>query len=79
MTLDWIRKEFKKKKDCKRFLSPVVVLHNDTFALLGPWIALLVRRVNQRVCLFMFFNVLPHPEKNNYIDVIKVVNRLHMI
>jgi hypothetical protein len=37
------------------------VLHDDTFALLCPWIALLIRGVDQWVCLFMLFDVLPHP------------------
>lgn len=62
MTLDWIRKELKRKNIQQiLILSPVAVLHDDTFALLCPWIAFLVRGVNQWICLFMFLDVLPHP------------------
>lgn len=36
------------------------VLHNNTFALLGPRIVLLVRSVDERVCLLVLLDKLPH-------------------
>ena len=42
-------------------VEPCPTLHDDAFAFFSPRIALLVWSVDQRVRLFVFFNVLSHP------------------